>query len=43
MVKTSLEFEVKSVRHDSQGWFILLKATVQDEKFVSEQIYFLTK
>jgi len=34
-----LEFELKSVGQDSQGWFILLEAIVQDQKFVFLTIY----
>ena len=33
-VKNSLEFELKSVRPDSQVRLIRLEATVQDQKFV---------
>ena len=39
LVKNSLEFELKSVRHDSQGRFLLLEAIVQDQKFVFLNIY----
>ena len=39
LVKDSLEFEVKSVRQDSQGRFILLEAIVQDQKFVFLNMY----
>ena len=34
LVKNSLEFELKSVRPDSQVRLIRLEATVQDQKFV---------
>ena len=34
LVKTSLEFELKSVRPDSQVRLIRLEATVQDQEFV---------
>jgi len=39
LVKNSLEFELKSVRQESQGRFILLEAMVQDQKFVFLNIY----
>ncbi len=39
LIKNSLEFELKSVRQDSQGRFIILDALVQDQKFLFENIY----
>ena len=38
LVKNSLEFELKSVRPDSQVRLIHLEATVQDQKFVFSNI-----
>ena len=52
LIKNPLESELKSVRQDSQGRFIILQALVQDQNFlfvniyapnkISEQILFLT-
>ena len=39
MVKKTSEFELKSVRQDSQGRSILLEAIVQDQKFSFLNIY----
>ena len=39
LIKNSLEFELKSVRQDSQGRFIILEALVQDQKFLFVNIY----
>ena len=39
LIKNSLEFELKSVRQDSQGRFVLVEASVQDQKFIFLNIY----
>ena len=39
MIRNCLEFELKSIRQDNQGRFILLEALVQDQKFILLNIY----
>ena len=39
LIKNTLEFELESAYHDSEGRFFLLKALVQDQKFIFLNIY----
>ena len=39
MIRNCLEFELKSIRRDNQGRFILLEALVQDQKFILLNTY----
>ena len=39
LIKNSLEFELKSVRQNSQGRFVLVEASVQEQKFIFLNIY----
>ena len=39
MIRNCLEFELKSIRQDNQGRFILLEALVQDQNFILLNIY----
>ena len=43
LIKNSLEFELKFVRHDSQCLSVLVEASVQDQKFIFFNIYALNK
>ena len=39
LIKNSLEFELKSVGQDSQGRFVLVEASVQDQKCIFLNIF----
>ena len=39
MIRNCLEFELRSIRQDNQGRFILLEALVQDRKSILLNIY----